>query len=60
MKALDERVSATTVALAAMLMQTGIIFTAEDRTALRLRVYVGLTQIASDVCATWARKSGMY
>jgi hypothetical protein len=40
---LDERVSATTAALVAMLMQVGV-YIAEDRTALRLRVYVGLTQ----------------
>jgi hypothetical protein len=44
MKVLDERVSATTAALVAMLMQVGIVYTADDRTALRLRVNVGLTQ----------------
>jgi hypothetical protein len=44
MKVLDERVPATTAALVAILMQVGIVYTAEDRTALRLRVYVDLTQ----------------
>jgi hypothetical protein len=44
LKVLDERVSATTAALVAMLLHVGIVYAAEDRTALRLRVYVDLTQ----------------
>jgi hypothetical protein len=35
MKVLDERVSATTTALGAMLMQVGIVYPAEDQTAPR-------------------------
>jgi hypothetical protein len=44
LKVLDERVSATTAALVAMLMQVGMVYTAEDWTGLILRVHVGLTQ----------------
>jgi hypothetical protein len=44
MKILYERVSATTAALVAMLMQVGVVYTAEDWTALILRAYFGLIQ----------------
>jgi hypothetical protein len=39
----DEQVSERTAALVPMLMQAGIVYTAEDREALNLRVYLGLT-----------------